>query len=149
MPIDRDDKKTGWTVQQGSLAEVDPEVNEPGMKYHRSQLPDPDVAKAAGFMPQPEPADVFDDADEAVKDPNGPSADELHWVDVKNDVKDVVTDIEDALKGDEKDQNKDNDVNTDPVPAADKPDEAVTDEPKPKMDAPTDEAHPSEDGAAS
>lgn len=142
MPIDKDDRKTGWTVQQGALSEVDPEVLDPGMAYHRSQLPDPDVAKAAGFATQPEPQKVYDDVDEALADPNGPVKEELNWAEIKtkaedvatkvedkakdvlSEVENVVTDVENALGGNSNDVTPAEDVNTNPVPADEKPADA-------------------------
>lgn len=146
MPVDQYDKSVGWTVQDGSLAEVDPEVNDPGMVYHRSQLPDPNVAKAAGIPPQPEPVGVYDDAAAALDDPNGPNVDDLHWIrwdDLKDKVKDAI-----SKQSDE--NNKDEDVDTSPV-AEDKPvDEKPADVPaEPEhVDAPVVVDVPAEDKPA-
>lgn len=85
--IDASDPTVGWTAQSGTegawndatgVWDSDPNQNQPGQVFHVSQLPDPEVARAAGIPPQNIPPNlVVEDEEEAYTHPQGPSATEL------------------------------------------------------------------------
>ncbi len=64
---DATDATVGWTVQ--SDASIPDPVQVPGQVYHPSQLPDPSVARRAGFPPVPVPEHLVVDEEDH---PQGP-----------------------------------------------------------------------------
>lgn len=84
--VDAYDPSIGWTAQAGNGFTApgegewmgDPNQNAPGQVYHVSQLPDPEIARRAGFPPQQVPQQfVIDDLEEAALHPQGPGVGEL------------------------------------------------------------------------
>lgn len=69
-PQDQPLREQNWTAQNsGGLPEVALEANQ---KFTPEQLPDPEIARAAGFTPQQIPASLVLDGDEAYSHPLGP-----------------------------------------------------------------------------
>lgn len=65
-----------WTAQQGGLPESGQVAARGPQMYLPSQLPDPDVAKAANLTPQDIPENIVLDPDDAWSHPRGPEPSE-------------------------------------------------------------------------
>lgn len=105
------DPAIGWTAQSGEGYAVDPNTELPGQMFVRSQLPDPEIAKAAGLRPQTVPEYLILDDEEAYAHPQGPEPGELVRAAKRDEVKrglfeQANLDLDKAKKDAEEDADK-------------------------------------------
>lgn len=74
---DGGDANIGWTVQHGGAAPLNLAENRPGQVFTVDQLPDPEVARAAGLPPQRISPEFVVSAEEAYTHPSGPNVGEI------------------------------------------------------------------------
>jgi hypothetical protein len=74
---DGGDANLGWTVQHGTAVPVNASENLPGQVFTADQLPDPEVARAAGVPAQKISPQYVVSAEEAYSHPSGPNVGEI------------------------------------------------------------------------
>lgn len=82
---ERAERERGWTAQHGTA--LPDEARTANQKFVESQLPDPDVARAAGIHPQNIPEHLVLSDDEAFSHPLGPEPGERERLEQRDAIK--------------------------------------------------------------
>ena len=85
---ERAERERGWTAQQGSS--LPEEALTANQMFTPEQLPDPDIARAAGIAPQQIPTRLVLDGDEAYAHPLGPEPGERERLEHREAIKQTL-----------------------------------------------------------